>query len=132
MRSLVLSALILASAFQTALGAVEGQWTYIVENGGATITRSTATGAVTIPSELGGYAVKKVGDGYFHGYPSIFGNASTSVTSVVIPNSVTSILDNAFYNCTGLTSVVIGSGVISIKSGAFRGCSNLALSLIHI
>jgi hypothetical protein len=38
-----------------------GQWTYIVENDGATITDSTATGAVTIPSVLGGYAVKKVG-----------------------------------------------------------------------
>ena len=35
----------------------QGQWTYIVENGGATITRSTATGDVTIPSVLGGYAV---------------------------------------------------------------------------
>jgi hypothetical protein len=36
----------------------DGDWTYIVENGGATITASTATGDVTIPSELGGYAVK--------------------------------------------------------------------------
>ena len=98
-----------------------GQWTYIVENGGATITASTATGAVTIPSVLGGYAVKKVGNGY----PSIFGNTNTSVTSVSIPNSVTSIGEFAFFNCTGLTSVSIPSSVASIGSYAFQDCSGL-------
>ena len=121
MRKLLLSALILASAFQTALGAVEGQWTYIIEDGGATITASTATGGVTIPSVLGGYAVKKLG---ITG-GSIVGFFNTSVTSVVIPNSVTSISNYAFVNCTGLTSVTIGSGVTSIGYSAFKGCTGL-------
>jgi len=122
MRNLILSALILASAFQTALGQiVEGQWTYIVENGGATITASTATGAVTIPSELGGYAVKKVGTSF----PPVFGNGNTSVTSVTIPNSVTTIGTYAFYGCTGLTSVVLGSSVTRIGSYVFFQCRNL-------
>jgi len=112
MRKLILSALILASAFQIALGQiVEGQWTYIVENGGATITASTATGAVTIPSSLGGYAVRQVGIGPL----SIFSSSNTSVTSVVIPNSVTSIGGGAFYRCTGLTSVTIPNSVTSIR-----------------
>ena len=75
----------------------EGLWTYIIENGGVTITASTATGAVTIPSELGGSAVKKVGDGS----APIFGWPNTSVTSItissiIIPNSVTSIGSFAF------------------------------------
>ena len=121
MRNLIFSALILASAFQTAMGAVEGQWTYIVENGGATITASTATGAVTIPSVLGGYAVKKVGNGW----PSIFGAGNTSVTGVVIPNSVTSIGDSAFQECTNLASITIGNGVTSIGSRAYYGCTSL-------
>ena len=122
MRSLVLSALILASAFQTALGQiVEGQWTYIVQNGGATITASTATGAVTIPSALGGYAVKQVGNSW----PPIFGSSNTSVTSVVIPNSVTSIGDSAFQNCSSLTSVTIPNSVTSIASQAFYDCTSL-------
>ena len=127
MRNLIFSALLLASAFQSAVGAVEGQWIYIVENGGATITASTATGAVTIPSELGGYAVKKVGDGRL---PPIFGWSSgggfnTSLRSVVIPNSVTCIWDNAFYGCSSLTSVTIGNNVTSIGINAFIGCNSL-------
>ena len=128
MRNLILSALILASAFQTALGqAVEGQWTYIIENGGATITASTATGAVTIPSELGGYAVKKVGNNAeLVLWPSIFGAPNTSVTSVVIPAGVTSIENYAFYDCTALTSIFIPASVTSIGKDAFGYCASLA------
>jgi hypothetical protein len=122
MRNLILSALLLASAFQTALGQiVEGQWTYIVENGGATITASTATGDVTIPSVLGGYAVKKVGNVF---PPIFYGNLT--VRSVLIPNSVTSIGSYAFYGCSGLTgTLTIPNSVTSIGIGAFYNCENL-------
>jgi len=115
--------LIFLSAFPlVSMGQVtEGLWTYIVENGGATITGSTATGAVTIPSSLGGYAVKKVGNGS----PPIFGNQSTSVTSVYIPSSVTNIGDYAFSGCTSLTSTTIPNSVTSIGNYAFQGCSSL-------
>jgi hypothetical protein len=42
MRNIIFSALLLASAFQTALGQTRvGAWSYIVENGEATITAST-------------------------------------------------------------------------------------------
>jgi BspA type Leucine rich repeat region (6 copies) len=121
MRNFILSALLLASALQTAVGAVEGQWTYIVENGGATITASTATGAVTIPSVLGGYSVKKVGNNW----PPIFGSQSTSVTSVTLPSSVTSIGVSAFLSCLSLTSVTIPNSVTSIGISAFNGCTRL-------
>ena len=47
------------------------------------------------------------------------------VKDLVIPNSVTSIGDYAFYNCSGLTSVTIGNSVTSIGSSAFSGCSGL-------
>ena len=43
----------------------------------------------------------------------------TSLTSVTIPNSVTSIGDYAFDDCTSLTSVTIPNSVTSIGSGAF-------------
>ena len=43
----------------------------------------------------------------------------------VIPNSVTSIGDCAFYGCTGLTELTLPNSVRSIGDGAFSGCSGL-------
>lgn len=100
----VLLAIVSGASGQT----IDGQWTYIVENGGATIVGSTATGAVTIPSQLGGYPVKEVGASVFGGF-----FVNPSVTSVNIGNSVTSIGESAF-SFTGLTSVSIPNSVTSI------------------
>ena len=49
----------------------------------------------------------------------------SGLTSVTIPNSVTSIGERAFYNCTGLTSITIPNGVTAIPSYAFYGCTGL-------
>ena len=49
----------------------------------------------------------------------------TGLTSITIPNNVTSIGDQAFRNCTGLTSITIPNSVTSIDSSAFDGCSGL-------
>ncbi len=46
-------------------------------------------------------------------------------TSITIPNSVTSIGEHAFENCSGLTSVTIGNSVTSIGDYVFSGCSGL-------
>lgn len=47
------------------------------------------------------------------------------VTDLVIPDSVTSIGNAAFRDCTGLISVVISDSVTSIDSYAFYGCTGL-------
>ena len=49
----------------------------------------------------------------------------SSLTSINIPNSVTSIGKSAFYGCTGLTSVNIPNSVTSIGDYAFKGCTGL-------
>lgn len=49
----------------------------------------------------------------------------SSLTSVTIPDSVTSIGGMAFGGCTGLTSVTIGNSMTSIEEFAFCGCSSL-------
>ncbi len=48
----------------------------------------------------------------------------TGLTSIEIPNSVTLIEEYPFYNCTGLRSVKIGNGV-SIVENLFLGCTGL-------
>ena len=49
----------------------------------------------------------------------------SGLTSVTIPNSVTTIDFYAFFGCTGLTSITIPNSVISIRGGAFGGCTGL-------
>ena len=48
-----------------------------------------------------------------------------SLTSINIPNSVTSIKGNAFSYCSSLSSVTIGNSVTSIGSYAFENCTRL-------
>ena len=49
----------------------------------------------------------------------------SSLSSVVIPDRVTSIGDCAFENCSSLTDIVIPDGVTSIGDCAFEGCRSL-------
>lgn len=58
-----------------------------------------------------------------------FRNCS-NVTSIDIPNSVTSIGYAAFYNCTGLTSISIPNSLTSIDEGTFNNCSGLTSIVI--
>ncbi len=52
------------------------------------------------------------------------------IIEIVIPNSVTSIEDSAFYKCGSLTSITIGDSVTSIGSWAFSNCSSLTSIII--
>ena len=55
---------------------------------------------------------------------SAFSNCS-NLTSIIIPDSVTSIGSSAFSSCSSLTSITIGNSVTSIGNYAFNGCSGL-------
>jgi hypothetical protein len=93
---------------------------YTVSGGTVTITGyncSSGNTAVVIPAEIDSMPVVSIGDNAF--------NYCTSLTSVIIPDSVTSIGSAAFGGCSGLTSVVIPNSVTSIGSSAFGECSGL-------
>ena len=50
---------------------------------------------------------------------------SLSLTSVTIPNSVTDIENNAFWGCASLASLTIGTNVTNIANSAFAWCNSL-------
>lgn len=74
-------------------------------------------GNVKIPSSANGYQVSRIGKKAFL--------CCRSLSSVEIPNSVTTIGSSAFYGCTGLSSVSIPNSVSTIDDNAFMGCSGL-------
>ena len=149
-RSIVFAAAALAAGSLFAeTETVDGvKWTYQVEDGkaivddideDAAISISTS-GAITIPSMLGGCPVTIIGAATFSncsgltsvtipdGVTSIGDSAfygCISLKSMAIPDSVTSIGDWAFTNCRGLTSVTIPDSVTSIGNRAFDGCEKL-------
>lgn len=74
-------------------------------------------GDITVPSHIDNYPVRKIGR-------EAFLNAR-KLTSIIIPEGVTTIDDDAFNGCSALTSVHMPSTVTSIGSYAFRACSSL-------
>ena len=64
-----------------------------------------------------------------NGVTSISGDAFYNciyLDSIVIPDSVTSIGEYAFYNCSNLTNITIPDSVTSIDDWAFEYCKSLA------
>ena len=78
------------------------------------------TGELNIPASV------KIG-GNDYSVTSISGNAfyNTSITSLIIPDAITTIGEHAFDDCDALTSVIIGNGVTSIGEHAFDDCGAL-------
>lgn len=68
---------------------------------------------VVIPPKINGVTVETIGHGAFE---------RSAVTSVTIPDSVLSIQDYAFGNCTRLETIRIPVSVTSIGNLAFAGC----------
>lgn len=116
MRSLVLSALICATVFETALGETWGDYTYTVADGKVTITSYDGMGGqINVPARINDLPVVDIGRAF----------SATAITGITFPSSVTSIAHGAFSGCSQLTSIVIPETVLSIGATAFLGCTLL-------
>ena len=62
---------------------------------------------------------------YNQGHCLVTFASQNDIRDVVIPNSVTTIGDFAFADCSSLQSVTIPNSVTTIGDGAFSGCSSL-------
>lgn len=90
----------------------------IIPGSGELISAEThAYSSITTSAEIGS-ACTIIGDRSFFEFSSI-------LTSVTIPDSVTTISGAAFFNCSGLTFVDIPDSVTAIGIGAFAGCEGL-------
>lgn len=83
-------------------------------------------GIAKIPSGIthkgNSYEVLGIGDRAFAG--------CTNLTSITIPNSVTSIGEYGFSGCTSLTSIVIPRTITSIGNSAFSSCHNMTTIIV--
>jgi hypothetical protein len=97
--------------------AVQAQFNFTTNNGAITITGYTGSnGVVMIPGTPTDLPVTSIGAWAFY---------ATSVTNVLIPDSVTNLADGAFFDCESLTNVTIGSSVTSIGDWTFGFCLSL-------
>ena len=77
--------------------------------------------ALTLPESYNGESYEIYQYAFYYRY---------DITSVVIPNSVTTIGEYAFYDCDSLTSVTIPDSVTEIGNRAFSACSSLTSVII--
>lgn len=92
---------------------------FILNNTAVIVTNYKCKGAaadVTIPSRYQGKPVTAINNAAF---------PNSAVTSVTIPDSITSIPDAAFVNCSQLTNISIPNSVTYIGFSAFDGCASL-------
>ncbi|MBR5854175.1 MAG: leucine-rich repeat protein, partial [Paludibacteraceae bacterium] len=90
-------------------------------SGCSSLTKTNYTGDITSWCDI------KFGNGSANpmDYSHNFYINNQEIKDLVIPNSIDTINDYAFYNCGSLTSVTIPNSVTSIGNSAFRGCSSL-------
>ena len=96
---------------------VQAQFAYTTNKGAITITHYTGTGGVvSIPGTIKGLPVTAIGVQAFF---------ATTVSQVLVPDSVISIGSGAFAESESLTNVTLGSGVKNIGDFAFVYCTKL-------
>ena len=86
---------------------------------------------LVIPSTYNGLPIVEIGEDAFAGYTGTFGGeySGDDISSIVLPDTITKIGTDAFYNCYNLISVQLSNNLTSIGSRAFRNCSIESISI---
>ncbi len=108
-------------------------WYYTISGNNAVnvyVASGTPSGTLTIPETLGGYTVtsiRGVATSASASGKNILGATTnnTTITKVVIPNTVTSIGNNTFSKFNALTEIDIPDSVTNIEQYAFYNCQGL-------
>lgn len=104
-------------AVEDAVNAQLFDFAFTPDNTAVIVKKYNGTAAdVTIPSHYKGKPVTMIDHAAFH---------DSAVTSVTIPDSVTSIPDDAFAFCSQLTNISIPNSVTFIGFAAFNSCTSL-------
>lgn len=74
------------------------------------------TGSVTIPETIDGYTVVEINEEAFY---------CCQVSSIIVPNTVTTIGEDAFKRCNSLKTLTLGAGVTSVGEDALQKNENL-------
>ena len=104
---------------------------YIREMAGRNLDYSTTTGKLSF-LDLSGTNIIEGGDSYDNMHRSSKNciedytfNGCSTLTTVILPSSVTVIGKGAFLNCTALTNISIPNNVTTIEDYAFQYCAAL-------
>lgn len=98
----------------------------ITDDGTVTGTDSlkSFTGTLSIPRYLNEIKVKAIGN---EAFAAKEGEKAYSFTKLILPDTITSIGEKAFMNCTELVEVSLPRGVSELSDYIFAGCKNLKL-----
>ena len=131
---------LLGALFLASPTVIKAQFTFTTNNDGTlNISNYSGNGPVTIPATVNGVPVTSIGDSAFEfgdltsvtipdGITTIGNSAFQevySLASVTIPGSVTNTGGRAFFDCGALTNVNILNGSTSLGVSEFGGCFNL-------
>ncbi len=116
--TLLAAALLLMLFLGTSTAETDGDWTFEIQNGAATITKYTgADEIVEIPAALGGVPVTALACKAFE---------YANITEVILPDSVTTLEEyGAFFYCTSLQAVTLPDSLVNVSRNPFIACPKL-------
>ncbi|MBQ1517420.1 MAG: leucine-rich repeat domain-containing protein, partial [Clostridia bacterium] len=96
---------------------VYGDFEYTLVGDDVTLTKFIGENdTYSIPAEIDGHTVTTIGEDCFK---------NSGVITATIPDSVTKIEKQAFYNCTALKTVVLPNELNTLGQEAFMNCTSL-------